>query len=379
MDHTRRLGIVGEEPAERPPALPQEVATWLENALRDEGAPLVPVSDLEWAYQREGETLAGRSAEPLVPVRLLKRSRRRLFPPGRVKALHRWLLRRRRSDDPDDADADRCAGATLSALRDTDPLGRMAPHHPVLVAVLEASVEAVRRPERLRSLVAQVERSSWPREEGDDLDTFLPLLRQLPVRVPPVDLLTPLRELARRRSSPRGRETVEQLFLLDVSAQPLVGPTRLTRGAREALADRLAAWLRASRASAETATFAHDMTQRLRGAPGSDEPIEALMRVSALELPRRCSAAELTRLEAVLAAGRRRTAPLLEYGDYLARARRWEEAVRAYRRAREAARPEDRGRIDERIAARERRLAETPSRRPGRPADPAQLSLATLW
>jgi len=367
------LGVV----ASGPPDLGDEAADWLARQLRERvGAPLVPVSALEQALDRVGASFAELGEAPPDPADLLARSRKRLFPPGRVKAVHRWL---RALGGPEaDPDDDRHASALLELLRRPDPLGPAGARHPVLLAVLQASLEAAQGVPELRRLLARVAGSSWPASapdpatDPDPLGPHLRVLRWIPVRVPAVDLLAPLRA-ERARAGSRARAAAardeRQLPLLDAAARPVAPSVHLPRAAREAAADALSEWLAASSPAEEAATLARTLRDRLRGGPGDEAAVAALLRASALDLLERSSAAELIRIEAALLAGPHEVDPLLDYGDYLARALRNDEAVRAYHAARAVAPPADRARIDDRIAAREERLAGPAPRRRREPPD----------
>lgn len=359
----------------RQEALAPEAATWLHERLREEAeAPLVPVSDLERAYLRAGADFPSDAAHAPSAERLLAAAPRQLFTPARVKALHRFLGRLDRELDVASVPHIRSVRGVLAGV---DPLGHAAAHHPVLLVVLRASLESLHGVDRLRAVLRRVEESAWPADDPAHLVPHERALRWMPVRVPPVDLVEALRALHARPATPPPEGTPAQLPLIDVAARPVVGPAGLGATAREALADRLEAWRAASRTQPEAEALARDLRDRLLGGPGGDAGVEALVRASALELPTRCSAAELTRIDAVIGAHREaHWAAILEYGDYLARARRTDESVRAYVAARALAPGSERPRIDERLEQRRERLAETGGAPVSRTRpDPNQMAL----
>ena len=341
--------------------LPPDTSQWLAaRLLSDATAPLVPVSDLDRALQRVGSSFVDMARDDIDADSLLGRARKLLFPAARVKALHRWLRTTERAEETPAEDA-AAAGLVLVLLREIDPLGRAAARHPVLRVVLRVSLEAVRGLDNLRGVVRRVEESGWPADDVERLAPSLRVLRWIPVRVPPVDLVGPLRDLRRKerrtsREAAKQKPQERQLVLIDTASRPLMGSAWLSRDAREALADRLDHWLRKSGRSGKAERLARALRDRLRGGPGDDAAVEALLRASARELLSGRSAAELARVEALLTRARRDPGPALAYGDYLARALRPDEALRAYRVARSVAPATQRHRIDGRIRARRDRI-----------------------
>jgi hypothetical protein len=360
------------------PVLAEAALAWLGRQLAEQpDAPLVPISALEQALARQGATFRSATDAPPDAADLLRRARRRLFPPGRVKALHRWL-RTLTAEGAGPADA-AAATAALESLRRVDPLGPAGGAHPVLQAVLEASLDAASGFPELRRLLAHVAASAWPAGDPAPLAGPLRVLRWIPVRVAAIDLLPALRaERARHpvRARSGAADGERQLPLIDAAARPLAPAGRLGRAARDATADALDRWLAASNPGDDARALARALRDRLRGGPGDDDAVEALVRASTVELPERASAAELTRLEAALVAAPHDVGPLLELGDYLARALRNDESVRAYQAARALAPPTERPRIDERIAGREERLAGPTPRRRREPPEQIPLRLS---
>lgn len=320
------------------------VEEWLLGLLEaDPDAPVIPISALDGALKRLGRSVTDLAEGWPDLGELQHKGRRRLFTGSRLRALHKWLLKHRGKLGSEAEEAN--LETVLARLREDDPLGPAGEAHPVLRAVLRVSLDAVRSIGLVERAVARVGKVS---SRGTDLSSRVGLW--IPVRVPPVDLFSTLAGLAGEswEPPPKAGEDDGQLGLFN-RARYASGVALLERDAREALADRFDGWLRETHVPAEVAELAQRIRDALRGPVERDEAVDALVRVSVAQLKERHTVAELARVDAVLGAEDAVSA-LAEYGDYLARGLRRDEAVRAYRRAKRSAEGDAVAALEERIA-----------------------------
>ena len=368
---TPELGI-----PKRSEALSATTRDWLLTRLgRDPSSPLVPISAIERALQPHGiDVLANADSLP-TPEEMLAHARNTLFPAARMRALQRFVARARDAHRAAEQHTEAATAEQVGLL-----LRNESTAYPVLREVLSISLERPHGIPKLDKVLRHIQHTSWPARSLDELSGYDHILRRLPLRIPPVDLLDALREIVGLRPKPKRAPTnPAQLPLLRPDTFPSVAPegqVRLSPAARDALAEAVDGLVATHNLDPEARGYARALSGLLHGAPAPKTALEALIRTSARQLNSNCSAAELKRIEAILTRGRNPQSTLLAYGDYLARARRPGEAIRAYQAARLQAGTTGRRRIDARIKAHMKRINAGDSARTRRRPDPDQLIFA---